>query len=76
LKALFAQNLNTPNALVVENGSNHVVQTGTQIVVITPEKRVCVFNKCVTIPAVTAEVPVYGTKWIGETDDNGDQVQT
>ena len=76
LKALFAQNLNTPNALVVDNGSNHVVQTGTRIVVITPEKRVCVFNKCVTIPAVAAEVPVYGTEWIGETDDNGNQVQT
>ncbi|MFT4127981.1 MAG: hypothetical protein QM662_17350 [Gordonia sp. (in: high G+C Gram-positive bacteria)] len=92
LKALFGANLNTPDALVVAEGSTQVVQTGTQTVVIIPaQPAVPAHQECRTvlwqqycwtvpatpaIPAVTQEVPVYGTQWIGETDENGDQVYT
>ncbi|MGV9858265.1 hypothetical protein ACWDTD_06395 [Gordonia sp. NPDC003425] len=61
LKALFAQNLNTPDALIVANGQKQLVQTGT--------KKVCTIFGCVT-------VPVYDTQWVGETDSNGNQVYT
>ncbi|NDK90187.1 hypothetical protein GYA93_11425 [Gordonia desulfuricans] len=86
LKALFAQNLNQPDALVVANGSTHLVQVGSQTVVIVPaqpSRQECVtvfgIKKCVTIPAipeVTQELPIYDTEWEGETDENGNQVHT
>ncbi|MCH5644172.1 hypothetical protein [Gordonia sp. ABSL49_1] len=83
LKALFAQSLNTPDALVVANGSNELVQTGVQTVVIIPAippSRVCIpFIGCVNYPgspAVTEELPIFSTEWIGETDADGNQVHT
>lgn len=82
LKVLFAQNLNTPDALIVANGQKELVQTGTETIVLIPaipEQTHCVFKYCWTspaVPAVTTEKPIYETQWIGETDSNGDQVYT